>query len=369
MGMDNLASRRRPGFTLVELLVVIAIIGILVALLLPAVQSAREAARRSQCVNNLKNIGLATLNFEGSYGVYPTGGSQFLTAAYGIEQNVKNGKPIGVEKQGIGWGFQILPYLEEGAVQSVTTTIALSSAVIPVYACPSRRNAATSYSVAFEGIIAVMDYAGAVPATFTNFSRSTPLRPALPTDPLETLDKAYRRLGVAFYGGNYNRSDPRGNAVYDGVITRCAWRWNATTMMHERLPRMSSLVKVAQVTDGTSNTMLYAEKYVRSDNYRGGESFKSDDRGWSDGWDGDIMRCTAFSPMSDSDGRGWEPTYNSLFADSGGLGFDNIFLFGSAHPGGINAVFADGSVRSIAFDVPAELFNNMGTRNGEDSIQ
>src|SRR5450755_1750874 len=105
----------RRGFTLVELLVVIAIIGILVALLLPAIQAAREAARRTQCKNNEKNIGLAILNHVDTFKVFPTGGARYLQTGFGIEQNIEGGKPLGPDRQGLGWAFQILPFMEETA--------------------------------------------------------------------------------------------------------------------------------------------------------------------------------------------------------------------------------------------------------------
>ena len=106
----------RRGFTLVELLVVIAIIGILVALLLPAIQSAREAARRTQCKNNLKNIGLAIQNHVSSYRVFPTGGAGF---GDDLEYYVANGKPFGPDKQGMSWAYQILPFMEEEALHNL----------------------------------------------------------------------------------------------------------------------------------------------------------------------------------------------------------------------------------------------------------
>jgi prepilin-type N-terminal cleavage/methylation domain-containing protein/prepilin-type processing-associated H-X9-DG protein len=367
------ASYRPRGFTLVELLVVIAIIGILVALLLPAVQAAREAARRSQCVNNLKNLGLATLNFEGAYKVLPTGGANY---GLEVESYIEGGKALGPAKQGLGWGFQILPYLEESAVQAISTTRALVGSTIPAYGCPSRRPSATFYHSQSDTVFASIDYAGAVPSTHTNFSRTTELRPVSGEQLTEAV---YGRLGRSFYGGNRNVSTHTGNAVFDGAIVRCPNRLTVTgsSRAWEKLQRVSGLVKLSSVIDGTSNTLLFAEKYVRSDNYgslcigNDGRPWpcRSDDRGWSDGWDGDIMRSTCFQPISDGDGRGWSDLkrLGDDLATFGGL--DNIFLFGSAHPGGINAVFVDGSVRSIPFDIDVVVFNNMGTRNGEEPNQ
>src|SRR3990172_387227 len=100
---------RKSGFTLVELLVVIAIIGILVALLLPAIQAAREAARRTQCKNQLKQIGLAMQNHVSTHRVFPTGGAVIYPK---IGDYVVDDKPLGPDKQGLGWGYQILSYLE-----------------------------------------------------------------------------------------------------------------------------------------------------------------------------------------------------------------------------------------------------------------
>jgi prepilin-type N-terminal cleavage/methylation domain-containing protein len=117
--MPVVSKCKRVAFTLVELLVVIAIIGVLVALLLPAIQAAREAARRIQCKDNLKNIGLAIHSHLDSQRVFPTGGSRFVRPGqWDISYNVDNGRPLGVEKQGLSWGYQILPYIEETATKS-----------------------------------------------------------------------------------------------------------------------------------------------------------------------------------------------------------------------------------------------------------
>src|SRR4051794_8378399 len=137
----------RRGFTLVELLVVIAIIGILVALLLPAVQAAREAARRSECLNHLKQIGVGFLNHESSRKILPGAGwSPWFV-----------GDPLwGTgRKQPGGWMYQILPYVEEQALfdlasddqktiitnQQKAAAVTMQQTAVSIYNCPSRRPA------------------------------------------------------------------------------------------------------------------------------------------------------------------------------------------------------------------------------------
>jgi type II secretory pathway pseudopilin PulG len=107
----------------VELLVVIAIIGVLVALLLPAVQAAREAARRTQCMNQVRQFGLAILNLENAHKIFPNGG---IEPWPDIAKYSSNGKPWGPERQGLSWAFQILPYLEENAVHDLDTTVEIA---------------------------------------------------------------------------------------------------------------------------------------------------------------------------------------------------------------------------------------------------
>ncbi len=121
---------KRSGFTLVELLVVIAIIGILVGLLLPAVQMARESARRTQCTNNLKNVGLAFQNHEGTYKVLPTSGydSSQLPWFSGTGAPAGTGSPYTGDKQLGGWAYQILPFMEQGNVYNPSSATTLSPA-------------------------------------------------------------------------------------------------------------------------------------------------------------------------------------------------------------------------------------------------
>jgi len=165
------------------------------------------------------------------------------------------------------------------------------------------------------------------------------------------------------------------------VIVRCPWAWErmdtATGKQIGRfLSNVTGLVKSAHITDGTSKTFMIAEKYVRSDNYDGpfaGSNRNSDDRGWTDGFDADIMRSSCFLPVQDADSIGWDATFTRYFddVDSSESRFavtNTIQHYGSAHTSGINAVFADGSVRSFNYDIDVVVFNALGSRNGDEQI-
>jgi prepilin-type N-terminal cleavage/methylation domain-containing protein len=373
--------RRQLGsraFTLVELLVVIAIIGILVALLLPAIQAAREAARRSQCKNNLKNIGLAVLSFENARKVFPTAGARNLYLGFELEQNVENGKPLGPDRQGLGWAYQILPYIEETAAAQLTKTIDLQSIVIPIYVCPSRRQARTAYSEAYDAIFAFMDYAGAVPCTYKTPARLEKYDPRV-TVPLTS--RGLQEVLPSFFGGedaSGNLTVPN-NTLYDGVIIRCPWAWERTDTASGKqigrfLNNVTGLVKHSEITDGSSKTFMISEKYIRSDNYEGpfvGKNRNSDDRGWTDGFDADIMRSCCLVPVQDGDSIGWDLTLGRYFDDDDVtqfFGTNTIQHFGSSHVAGIHAVFADGSVRQIGYDIDVVVFNALGSRNGDEQV-
>jgi prepilin-type N-terminal cleavage/methylation domain-containing protein len=373
--MNEVRSRTsaRRGFTLVELLVVIAIIGILVALLLPAIQSAREAARRTQCKNQLKQIGLAIQNHVNTRGVFPTGGAGFHPD---IANYVAGGRPFGPDKQGLGWGYQILPYLEQGAIQGITTRAELQAASVSLYVCPSRRQVSTGSGAGSLGgeQVFMIDYAAAHPCTF----ECAPGSPGCATpdryDPRDAVPITLAGYGTnlwSFWGGK----DPIGvgggtsakdNQVYDGVIVRSPWKFirkdasGRPTGAFVNVPRP---IKFAQITDGTSHTFLLGEKYVRSDLYEGGSY--SDDQGWADGWDPDAIRSTCFQPYSDSEGYQFQPLNSNM--DIFGFSQD-VYYFGSAHPSGFHGVFADGSVHALNYDIDVVIFNSLATRAGEELI-
>jgi type II secretory pathway pseudopilin PulG len=349
---------------LVELLVVIAIIGVLVALLLPAIQAAREAARRAQCQNQLKQIGLAMQNHVGALQTFPTNGHGWNP---NIRDYVTGGNPNAADKQGLGWGYQILPYLEQGALKGITTMGRLASAEIPLFFCPSRRinGKSTVFSTAVDGIILpylLTDYAAAHPASYV-VGTNTRINPVPWTDPLIGL--VYPQIDQAFMSGRVvpgspTATTPRDNFACDGLIVRTPWRPFNNTFA----TGVSRAVKLKEVVDGLSNTLLVSEKLVRIDRYEGGSW--SDDMGWADGWDPDQLRSTGLQPMNDNDPFCYGPSQRYC---GGPWGTESdVFVFGSAHPNGMNAVFGDGAVRYLQFDIDLILFNNLGARNDENVV-
>jgi prepilin-type N-terminal cleavage/methylation domain-containing protein/prepilin-type processing-associated H-X9-DG protein len=353
----NRNPQSRIAFTLVELLVVIAIIGILVALLLPAIQAAREAARRTQCINNLKQVGLASLNHESTQKVFPTGGAK-IWPQMEMYRYSTNAPPYGPEKQGLGWAYQLLPYLEQNAVHDVRVTDQIQQIHITIYNCPSRRGA-TQYQENPNAFLT--DYASAQPGTIYN-------------DWDLMVDEFWGKLGKC---GGVNGSagkDAKSDCVnltmpgmlFPGVIVRTNWIVDPKAKRPEdqgppyplQAPGLEKPISVGQVSDGLSNTIVIAEKRLKTGRYEVGDWH--DDRGWSDGWDPDTVRVTTFPIRPDAES---DPTLPSDKEDR-----LYGFFFGSAHSGGINALFADGSVHTVNYDIEQVLFNRLGHREDGETV-
>ncbi len=312
--------RRQQGFTLVELLVVIAIIGILIGLLLPAVQSAREAARRLQCSNNLKQLGLAALSHHQASGFFPSGGWSWVFVG---EPELGFGR-----SQPGGWTYSLLPYIEQqnlydmgenttgdGRTKAVTARIGMP---VATFNCPTRR-AAQAYPDKRVNCPYITRGNNAIFAT-----------EAAKTDYAANVGDT---ASLSIYAG------PK--SVEEGE-TRTAADWpdlsHLTGVCYSR-----SEISISRVRDGTSHTYLFAEKYLNPDDYATGND-AADNENMYVGYDNDHYRTTYVAPHSDQ------------------AGVPDALAFGSAHSGGFNAVFCDGSVRSMSYSIDLDTHRCLGNR-------
>jgi prepilin-type processing-associated H-X9-DG protein len=290
----------------VELLVVITIIGILIALLLPAVQAAREAARRAQCTNNLKQIGLGCLNHEATFKYFPAGGT-------GGTADPDNG--FG-SKQGGGWIYNMLPYIEQQQLHDIGAGLSAANkpaafaqreqTPLSAMTCPTRR------TVKARPIVTGRTYPGIAP--FVN-------------------------SGKTDYCGNYGIIPaPTGQFVQSVAGT-------ATGVLYA-----NSLTKMADIRDGTSNTFLAGEKCMNADCYETS----------GDGGDDDTMYVSANTDVCRAAMQVTNGTATGPNQDISG--FEQSGFFGSAHASGFNMVFCDGSVRNISYSVDVMAFSCLANR-------
>ncbi len=329
----------RRAFTLVELLVVIAIIGVLVALLLPAVQAAREAARRSQCSNNLKQIGIAVHNHHDVFKVLPSAGYEWTQLP-----TFKNGVPAIAPEQDSGWPFQILPYLEQGNLHqggSATTDVAkavfVTGQTVKTYFCPSRHA---------NPLAGLHDKGGNT--RYVNWANNPPTRDTIP-------GTTNIMRGMIDYAGSC-QDTMTWDLNRNNVTTRIVSATNAGHGPFTRTDFLSTggvpnrnTIGLEGITDGTSNVIMVTEKRLTPQEY--GVGAWNNDTGFMTGWDGDTL-ISAFD--NNNAGLPWPPIPDTA-KQSNGQYVTNICCqgsrAGSAHPAGIQAVMCDGSVRMIAYNV------------------
>lgn len=312
--MSRLQVVRRGGFTLIELLVVIAIIGILIALLLPAVQAVRESARITTCSNQLRQMGLAIQNHVDAMGVFPTAGD---TPWPVLEDYITNGRPNGPDRQGLGWAFQILPYLDQEGVYDVQRQDRLEQIANTFAFCPSRRPVVRQLSRV------LMDYASATPG------------------PWNAQGNVVMNSENGYWQDRANGTwDLVHGVTWKGIIVRTNWDIRPPP---GQPAGCTPAIIPEQITDGTTNTLMLGEKRLNPNYYLSGDW--CDDRGWTDGFDPDTVRSTAYPYGPDSDSAG-----------------DICYMFGSAHMAGMNACFGDGSVRVLSYTVNRNVFNALGDR-------
>jgi len=326
--MSSRAWQWRGAFTLVELLVVIAIIGVLVALLLPAVQTARESARRMSCSNNLKQAPLACHGYHDAYNVLP---------------------PARLDHRGaITWAVQILPYLEQDAFfkqwditrlyydqgASVAAGDVIRRTPVKTYRCPSRQRPGQGLSITgdtpdtpFSGALAPPQYyTGAVSDYAACIGNDT----------------APESSGIAGEGGNGAFSV----ALIPWIYVRPVTSGGPPGILGSQ----KSMTRFGNITDGLSNTFFFGEKHVRLNQFGNGNS-----EGDGSVYNGDIL---AFASRAAGTGNPLAIGPTDRFRTQ----------FGSYHPGICQFAFGDGSVRPIPVNISPSILSALAQRDDGISI-
>jgi prepilin-type N-terminal cleavage/methylation domain-containing protein len=328
----------RKAFTLVELLVVVAIIAILMALLLPAVQFAREAGRRASCRNNLHNLGLAVQNHVSFLGHYPAGG---WGSTWIGDPDPSKGTDW---RQPGGWVFNLLPYLEAENLYRLqlgktgSTKYAAASEMIrtplAVMHCPTRRRP-RAYDTRNEAQIRQPRYANST----TQLARS---------DYAANGGTVYRDYGPG----------PSRDPDMEPDATRRQQAWDNLRATFDNFAQTAdgiifagSTLNPASIFDGEQNTYLIAEKYINPDDYTTGVDL-GDDSSMYTGDSPDISRWTGpqFLPMRDTPGVA------------------NWRIFGSAHADVFHAVMCGGSVHAFSYQIDGEIHRRLGNRRDGNPI-
>lgn len=312
-------GRRQPGVTLLEVLVAISIIGMLMSLLLPAIQASREAGRRTQCANNLRQQALAAHQHVSSAGHFPTGG-------WGGGWVADPDRGSGIHQPG-GWVYCLLAYLERTDLRELghgelsgdkeASLGILVQSAISVFNCPTRRRTA-AFPIVY------------VPAMTPN--TTVPVFRAGRSDYAANAG-GQRRCEIANFLG------PSGLAEGDDPT----YSW-PPVLDHNGVCYLRSQIAPAEISDGLSHTYLIAEKYLSSANYETGIDH-SDDWSMYSGYQDDVCRTSFKHPLLDA----------AVISD--------CCIFGSAHPSGWNAAFCDGSVRRLKFDIDLSVHRRLGNRH------
>jgi prepilin-type N-terminal cleavage/methylation domain-containing protein/prepilin-type processing-associated H-X9-DG protein len=326
----------RRAFTLIELLVVIAIIGVLIALLLPAIQAARESARRAQCKNNLKQLAVGFLNHEASQGCFPTGGWGYKwigdpDAGYGKDQPGS-------------WAYNILPFIEEQKLRDLgrgisdrmtdplnadrqAALIKLVATPVALFNCPSKRP------------LELWPYA------------NDPLNPYLAQNVFTCTAANGCRVVRSDYrvnSGSKSAGDQTGPGLaQDPAIY--AWVF-AQPHSQNGICTQRSMIRAAQITDGTSSTAMIGEKYLEPNHYFDGTD-RADDQCAYTGHDRDNAGYTANG----------DEIYRPLLDAPSNL--TRHHRFGGPHSAGFNLAFCDGAVAMIGFDVDDTIWKGYGGRD------
>ncbi len=316
-GSFQSASSRRLGFTLVELLVVVAIIGILVALLLPAVQAAREAARRTQCMNNLKQIGLGVHNYHDTHGTFPPGGVHTDPSGQGATNS-----------RFTNWAIAILPNLEQSSLYEEynqnlynwhPNNMPLLKTTLDVMTCPSD----------------------------------------VETESLLVARGASEAIARGSYKGVAGRRFRSGSAYFDypghaDMVTSAERRMRGP--LHFVGVGGFTCERLSSILDGSSNTLLVGEYHT--------QTLPDNGTFWASTFS--FHNLASAQPESYTRIPDWERCYA---ATGNRRHWECLRAFASLHAGGsINFALCDGSVRSINPDIDGNLFQALSTIAGAEPV-
>jgi prepilin-type N-terminal cleavage/methylation domain-containing protein/prepilin-type processing-associated H-X9-DG protein len=353
-------SRPSRAFTLIELLVVIAIIAVLIALLLPAVQSAREAARRSQCVNNLKQIGLAVQNYVSQQGAFPPFAANYAQGNTGYWQAWPT-----------GWTSSILPEIEMvpmynalnfafGTWDSQNTTVSESS--VKTYVCPSESKGAPSWPGTKLSYFANLGG----PASIQSW---TGIMVAMKDDSRGASGSWVQNSNMACFGFESITDGSSNSALVSEKLVGLA-NWSAPVYPGNPLaPRF--LFNTNFTVHWDSGNAAEALQFVQT--CRGLPGTTAADTN-STQYIGFLWPSAACNTNEDNSGYNHYNTPNQLSCTAANTqnndlgGFQDILTATSSHPGGVNLGFADGSVRFVKDSVGLQTWWALGTRNGSEVL-